>query len=311
MVRHHAIQVWKTVVSVTGRTLKEILSVLVGQVVEGLASGEAERTLVAGRCLGEIVTKLGDSVLPEIIPVLRRALYNGDSNTKRGVCVGLTEVIKSSTREQILRFIEIIVKLVQDALSDEDPQVCQMAASSFQSLYSVVGNKALEEVLPSLMVALETSKDEQSKTRALNGIAGIMSVRSRDILPYVVPRLLQKPVTKSHANALTGIARVTGETISYHFPSIIPVLLGELANLHVTKEGDSSREDAIRECFTAFCANVDEAGVSTLISEIASKCSNDKPEMRIESCWMFEVALTERKLLFPRFGGFSVVFQCF
>ena len=295
IVRHHAMQVWKTVVSVTGRTLKEILGVLVGQVVEGLASGEAERTLVAGRCLGEIVTKLGESVLPEIIPVLRTALYEGDNNTKRGVCVGLSEVIKSSTREQILRFIEIIVKLVQDALSDEDPQVCEMAAASFQSLYSVVGNKALEEVLPSLMVSLETSQDEQSKIRALNGIAGIMSVRSREILPYVVPRLLHKPVSKSHADALTGIAKVTGETISYHFPSIIPVLLGELANFHVAKEEDSSREDAIRQCFTALCSNVVEAGVGTLISEIASKCGSDKPEMRMESCWMFEGALTERK----------------
>ena len=33
VVRHHAIQVWKTVVAVTARTLKDILPVLVGQVV--------------------------------------------------------------------------------------------------------------------------------------------------------------------------------------------------------------------------------------------------------------------------------------
>lgn len=44
-----------------------------------------------------------------------------------------------------------------------------MAASSFQSLYAVVGNRALDEVVPSLMVALQSSHDEQARARALNG----------------------------------------------------------------------------------------------------------------------------------------------
>lgn len=294
-VRHHAVQVWKTVVSVTGRTLKEILPTLVGLVVKGLASGDADRTLVSGRCLGEVVTKLGDTVLPEIIPVLRDALRDGDLNTKRGVCVGLTEVIKSSTKEQILRFIDIIVKLVQDALCNEDEEVCKMAATSFQSLYYVVGNRALDEVVPSLMVALESSENELARIRALNGITGIMRLRSKDLLPYVVPRLLQKPVTKSHAEALAGIAKVTGDTISNHLHSIISTLLIELASSHVSEDGDNDRVAAIRGCCEALCGCVDEIGVSTLVNEVASKCSHDKPEMRIECCWMFETALAQRK----------------
>lgn len=294
VVRHHAVQVWKTVVSVTGRTLKEILPVLVGQVVEGLASGDPERTLVAGRCLGEIVTKLGESVLPEIIPVLRNALYDGDDATKRGVCVGLSEVIKSSTKDQIVRYIDIIVKLVQDALCDEDELVRQMAASSFQSLYSVVGSRAMDEVVPSLMVALELGRDEASRNRALNGLTGIMRVRSKDLLPYVVPRLLSKPVTKGHADALSQIGAVTGGTIYLHFHSIIPCMLGQLAELRTEDEPDKEREDAIRACVRALVSNVEEVGVSSLVSEIASKCSNDKAEMRTECCWMFEVVFTER-----------------
>ena len=43
-----------------------------------------------------------------------------------------------------------------------------MAASSFQSLYAVVGNRALDEIVPTLMVAF-SSPDEQSRARALNG----------------------------------------------------------------------------------------------------------------------------------------------
>ena len=109
MVRQSAIQVWKTVVSVTARALREILGVLVNRIITDLASGHDDKTEVAGRCLGDLVSKLGDSVLPQIIPVLRNSLYEGDEDTRRGVCVGLTEVIKCSTKDQILRFIEVSV----------------------------------------------------------------------------------------------------------------------------------------------------------------------------------------------------------
>jgi hypothetical protein len=119
--------------------------------VSDLASGEAEATEKAGKCLGETVRKLGDSVLPKVIPVLRNSLYDGESNTRRGVCVGLSEVSGSSTKGQILQFIDIIVKVVQDALRDDDASVKEMTASSFQNLYNLVGSRALNEVVPALM----------------------------------------------------------------------------------------------------------------------------------------------------------------
>lgn len=58
---------------------------------------------------------------------------------------------------------------------------------------------------------------------------------------------------------------------------------------------DKEREDEVRGSVRAVLANGDEAGVNYLINEIASKCSSDKPEMRRESCWMFEMVITERK----------------
>ena len=130
-----------------------------------------------------------------------------------------------------------------------------------------------------------------------------MRVRSRDLLPYVVPKLLQKPVTKGHAEALSGIAKVTGDNIHQLFHSIIPVYLGELASFNTLDEGepDKEREAAIRECCETICSSVDEEGVSSLVNEIASKCSHEKPEIRIECCWMFQTALTERK--FNHFPG--------
>ena len=293
VVRNSAVQVWKTVVSVTARTLRDILHVLVGQIVDALASGHPERTQVAGRCLGDIVHKLGDSVLPEIIPVLRNALNEGDKHTRTGVCVGLSEVISCSTKDQILRFIEIIVKVVQNALCDEDEGVRVMAASCFQSLHNVVGNRALDEIVPSLLVALELGDEHDlSRIRALNGLIGILSIRSRELLPYIIPRLIKSPISINHARALSGIAAVTSTTLYSYFASIIPSIITELGML---KSENLECEDSIREAAQSICKYVDESGVNWLVSEIASKCANEKAEIRKESCWMFQTLVEESK----------------
>ena len=298
IVRQSAVQVWKTVVSVTPRTLREILSELVDQVVSALASGDPDRTTVAGRCLGDIVQKLGDQVLPEIIPVLRDSLYKGDEYTRQGVCVGLAEVIACSSKEQIIKFLEILVKVVRDALCDDSPEVRKMAADCFQRLYQTVGPRTLEEIVPSLLVDMESNNDV-SKTRALNGMAGILSVRSRELLPFIIPRLLKSPISVSHADGLASISSVTAETIHFHFNAIVPTLISEGSSFYDQdlSEEEKTREESIRRCSRAICHNVDSVGVNWLISEIASKCTSDKVSVRKESCWWFQVVAEESELI--------------
>jgi HEAT repeat protein len=297
-VQQAAIQVWRTVVSVTARTLRQILQTLVGRVVSDLASGDIGKTETAGKCLGDIVGKLGDSVLPEIIPVLRNSLYDGDSKTRRGVCVGLSEVIGSSTKEQILRFLDIIVKVVQDALCDDDVSVREMAASSFQNLYNLVGNKAMDEVVPSIMVLLESSDNEAGRERALNGLTGILCIRSKELLPYIIPRLIQQPITESHARALSSIATVTKGTLYTHFRTIIPALLSDLS----TGSRKADLRESVRNSALSIFEYADEAGVNSLISVLAGYCSSDKPEMRRESCWMMQTFVEAREYCFVLCG---------
>eukprot|EP00934_Nitzschia_sp_Nitz4_P004140 Nitzschia sp. Nitz4//scaffold10_size219509//6161//15193//NITZ4_001393-RA/size219509-augustus-gene-0.260-mRNA-1//-1//CDS//3329532815//4130//frame0 len=291
-VRHTAVQVWKTVVSVTARTLRQILPVLVTRVVADLASGDTEKTEMAGLCLGDLVSKLGDSVMPEVVPVLGDALYDGDANCRRGVCVGLSRVISSSTKDQILRYFDLIVKVVQDALCDEDESVRERASVCFQNLHVLVGSRAMDEVVPSLMVALESSEsDETRRSRALNGLTGILSLRSKQLLPYIIPRLIAQPVSQNHAVALGAIAAVTGNTIYYHFRTIIPALINDLAN--ATEDGE--REAEVRNCARALFANSDEGGINWMFGEITKRCTSDKAELRRESCWMLETVIVERK----------------
>jgi hypothetical protein len=109
-VRQSALQVWKTVVSNTPRTLVQIISVLIQQLITKLSSESAELRVVAGKCLGELVRKLGDSVLPVVVPHLRQQLQasgEGESNEalRQGVCLGLTEILASATKRQVEDYI--------------------------------------------------------------------------------------------------------------------------------------------------------------------------------------------------------------
>jgi hypothetical protein len=114
-------------------------------------------------------------------------------------------------------------------------------------------------------------------------------------LPYIIPRLISCPVTVNHAKALSGIAAVTGATLYTHFSAIIPALLADLSQISTNKDGDDERKTTVQDCARSICRNAEEAGVKWMISEIASKSSSDKAELRRESCWMFGIAVEERK----------------
>ena len=56
---------------------------------------------VAARTLGDLVRKLGERVLPEIIPILEKGLDSNQSDERQGVCIGLSEIISSTSKDQV------------------------------------------------------------------------------------------------------------------------------------------------------------------------------------------------------------------
>ena len=61
-----------------------------------------DKRQVAARTLGDIVKKLGEKVLPEIIPILEKGLESERSDQRQGVCVGLSEIMKSTSKDQVI-----------------------------------------------------------------------------------------------------------------------------------------------------------------------------------------------------------------
>lgn len=56
---------------------------------------------MAARTLGDLVKKLGERVLPEIIPILEKGLDSDRADQRQGVCIGLSEIMKATSREHV------------------------------------------------------------------------------------------------------------------------------------------------------------------------------------------------------------------
>lgn len=56
---------------------------------------------IAARTLGDLVRKLGEKILPEIIPILEEGLRSDKSDERQGVCIGLSEIMKSTSKDAV------------------------------------------------------------------------------------------------------------------------------------------------------------------------------------------------------------------
>ena len=106
------------------------------------------------------------------------------------------------------------------------PEVRQAAAKTFDSLHTTVGNRALDDILPAMLAQLN-SPDEEEAENALDGLRQVMAIKSRAVLPYLVPQLTTPPV---NTKALSILARVAGEALTryVHFLKRTQIILKQL-----------------------------------------------------------------------------------
>ena len=95
-----------------------------------------------------MVRKLGERILPEIIPILEDGLDNPDGDKRQGVCIGLSEIMNSTSRDMISQFEGSLISTVRKALVDPLAEVRLAASSTFETLHNSIGHRALDGVLP-------------------------------------------------------------------------------------------------------------------------------------------------------------------
>ncbi|CAJ1961186.1 unnamed protein product [Sphenostylis stenocarpa] len=286
-VRQAALHVWKTIVANTPKTLREIMPVLMDTLITSLASPSSERRQVAGRSLGELVRKLGERVLPLIIPILSQGLSDPDSSRRQGVCVGLSEVMASAGKSQLLTFMNELIPTIRTALCDSVSEVRESAGLAFSTLYKSAGMLSIDEIVPTLLHALE---DDETSDTALDGLKQILSVRTSAVLPHILPKLVHPPLSAFNAHALGALAEVAGPGLDFHLGTVLPPLLSAM--------GDTDKEvqTFAKKAAETVVSVIDEEGIEPLISELVKAVNDSQAAVRRSSSYLIGYFFKNSKL---------------
>ncbi|KAI1900715.1 hypothetical protein AGOR_G00052750 [Albula goreensis] len=286
VVRQASLHVWKIVVSNTPRTLREILPTLFTLLLGFLASTCPDKRTIAARTLGDLVRKLGEKILPEIIPILEEGLRSEKSDERQGVCIGLSEIMKSTSKDAVLVFSESLVPTVRKALCDPLEEVREAAAKTFEQLHATIGHQALDDILPALLRQLD---DEETAEFALDGLKQVMAVKSRSVLPYLVPKLTAPPV---NTRVLAFLSAVAGDALTRHLGVILPALLTSLKDKLGTEEG----QQELCSCQTVILSVDDEAGQRIIIEDLLEATRGGDAGMRQASVTILNAYFSRTRL---------------
>ena len=297
-VRQTSLQVWKSIVSNTPRTLVEIMSTLVDVIVQNLSNDDYELNAMASRCLGDVVKKLGSKVLAVLVPCLQRGLEHGDKYCRQGVCLGIAEILNALTRQQVETYLGGVIISLQTALCDVDESVRNHAASAFQALVKTMGPAAIDEVVPALVNRLEFENEEGE--RALLGLREVVQLKPKDLLEYLLPRLLKSPIERASAIALATVAKVTGQHLHYHFQLIVNQLTTELSLI----SPDDDRFVFLKQSASDVMGATSSTGVNLLLIELGKQIENEfDSSKRRWGCWLLEQFLLNTSAKFSEYIG--------
>ncbi|XP_043924837.1 eIF-2-alpha kinase activator GCN1 [Protopterus annectens] len=285
VIRQASLHVWKIVVSNTPRTLREILPTLFGLLLGFLASTCVDKRTIAARTLGDLVRKLGEKILPEIIPILEEGLRSDKSDKRQGVCIGLSEIMKSTSKDAVMVFSESLVPTVRKALCDPLEEVREAAAKTFEQLHSTIGYQALEDILPSLLEQLD---NEETCNYALDGLRQVMAVKNRVVLPYLVPKLTSPPV---NTRVLAFLSSVAGDALTRHLNVILPALMAALKD----KLGTSEEQQELANCQVVVLSVEDEAGQRIILEDLLEASRSPTVGIRQAACIILNLYCSKTK----------------
>ncbi|KAK7230419.1 protein kinase regulator, partial [Aureococcus anophagefferens] len=254
---------------------------------------DAEKQRVASRALGDVVKKIGDRVVPELVPLLRESFAEGDEATRVGVCLGLAEVASATPQRQALGHLGLLAPVIEDALcgsSRSTPRVQAHAALAFHALYGQAGRDAVDAMLPGLLRRLDD--DGRRRRRLARGrwrqaLRDVLRRRSRELLPLVVPALLKRPIGDLRCAALSAVA-----------------------DLAAIPPGDGGENDARRGALLAAAADVAAAVAaagfaSDAVGQLASPFATTKDDARRDAAAVAAAffAAVKRRLAAPPPGS--------
>ena len=227
--------------------------------------------------MGELVSKLGERVLPKLISILQRGLREGETSHRQGVCLGLAELMSAAGRDTVDMFLADLIATTRTGLCDANTGVRVAAARAFATLQHLIGVRAITDIVPSLLQLLR-SKECDQVLQGQSGLREVMGQRPQAVVPYLLPKLCASPVTLSHARAIAAVAEVAGAALHTHLDEVLPALLKdtfvEAELVPGGKEADTELRDALVHAAKSVALSVEEDGLHYLSAEISLAMAN-------------------------------------
>eukprot|EP01029_Cantina_marsupialis_P010288 TRINITY_DN2341_c0_g2_i1.p1 TRINITY_DN2341_c0_g2~~TRINITY_DN2341_c0_g2_i1.p1 ORF type:complete len:2457 (-),score=578.95 TRINITY_DN2341_c0_g2_i1:249-7619(-) len=292
-IKTHALQVWKSVVAVSGAVLRKILPVLTNILLDELSSVENDQRVMAGSAMGDLVRKLQERMLPAVIPMLLACLNEEDSFRRQGSSLGLAEVIKATSNSQILEYQTELTNAVQKALCDSVADVRLAGGQAFKYLTRALGESAMQGILPALMKLLELGGEKQAA--ALHGLREIVSIAGRSFFQAVVPQLLESPAEETNIKTLGELASVAQECLHFYSNSIVSVFLRVLCAHQdgcVGLKPSPSMRHTVETSFGRIVAALASYGVPQFLTEVLKYLTHSEAVFRSESCGLMGIFFT-------------------
>jgi hypothetical protein len=191
--------------------------------------------------------------------------------------------------------LDVLIPAVRDSLCDEMGEVRAAAARAFNTLQRRIGQDAITRVVPSLLLAVEGAKTPEQAAHAMAGLQNLVTIRSAEVLPFLLPKLLAAPISDFHARALSSVAAASSSVLHAYLSTILPPLVASLSGADTkaaakTPDAVAARlAGAVGDAAASVVRGVSDAGVSTAVSELFKVAADQtNASNRRIGCWLLE-----------------------
>lgn len=280
VVKQACAQVWKAVVQNTPRTLKDLLPALMTRLIDHLASSNREKQRVAARCVGDLVGKLAERVMPELMPIFMNTLSTGDPHVREGVCIGLAELINATTKQLLADYLADLIPAIRQAIIDDSETVRNSASNVVALLNNAVGPRATSDVVTWVLAQLKEDHDEEYGHLFINGLEKLLAKQPGAVLPIVLGKLTAKSddgFTKLQLQGLSALAVIPdSHTVHRHLSDVLPVMISVASDADAEED---LRESAL-DSATRVMERVEQGGLNLLFTELISAAKDQSSATR-------------------------------
>ncbi|KAI8029306.1 Protein ILITYHIA [Camellia lanceoleosa] len=238
--------------------------------LEGGSDDEGASTEAQGRAIIEV---LGREKRNEVLAALYMVRTDVSLTVRQGVCIGLSEVMASAGKSQLLSFMDELI-----------PTICTALCDRLSIQHTL---QAIDEIVPTLLHALE---DDETSDTALDGLKQILNVRTTAVLLHILPKLVHPPLSAFNAHALGALAEVEGLGLDFYLSTVVPSLLTAMDddNMEVQNLAKKATETVVLV--------IDEEGIEPLISKLLKGVGDHQASIKRSSSYLLGYFFKNSKL---------------